>query len=384
MTATGIPLNTSNPLHPDETSHRREQALISFFSASDRIVGSEANYQVLLACALEEHFPGLVRREHKIPGSGVGAIDLVVLNTHSSPLAVFEIKGGAWNERNSLKDSFTAGGSCTDMRKIEKIPLEPLMRWIVAVDAVELGQSLNYRLQTRTTEETSARGLNFAYHAHGSSSCIIAHAGRPATYARVPPLPPSNRHPPTVEELFGQQQLQSVLGPCHRSLATEHDVVTCIYRNLVSVGFSRKQIGLETYFGFAPGRMAEKPDMCIFDPNIDGHFNLYPNGDRTRSYDDLKLESIQLMIEFKGGTTLLKSGKKSLMKHYLADIEKLSKWRNLLRAEGARRGISNHALDFMFIGVDLRPTPLDHETIKELTAFATTHHVAMRYVHLKT
>jgi len=71
------------------------------------------------------------------------------------------------------------------------------------------------------------------------------------------------------------------------------------------------------------------------------------------------------------------------MKHYLADIEKLSKWRNLLRAEGARRGISNHALDFMFIGVDLRPTPLDHETIKELTAFATTHHVTLRYVHLK-
>jgi len=146
-----------------------EQALVRFFSTCNRIVGSEANYQALLASELEKDYPGQVRREHKLAATGRGGIDVAVLRPDGDPQAVFELKGGAYNNRNALRDVFNEGGVCRDRDtdKLAKVSISPDLRWLVAVDAVELGRSLSYTKQVRVREEAEIRGVSFAYYAHG-------------------------------------------------------------------------------------------------------------------------------------------------------------------------------------------------------------------------
>lgn len=54
------------------------------------------------------------------------------------------------------------------------------------------------------------------------------------------------------------------------SVVLEADVVSVIYRSLSETGYSTSQIALETYFGFAPGAMQQRPDIACLSHRLMG------------------------------------------------------------------------------------------------------------------
>lgn len=363
-----------------------EVALVRFFSACDGIVGTEANYQVLLAAELEKEFPGEVRREYKIASAGHGGIDVVVVLPDGSPRAIFEIKGGAYSSRNALQDVFGPGGYCSDMGKLQKVAIDHRNRWLVAVDAIELGRSLSYKRRVLAEEEAGNHRVCFAYFAHGDESCILATPDQRVRYVAIDDEAINDDTDVRVnmQDWLFNEVLGNDLMRMRGSLHNEADIVGAMYRSLLENGYSPRQLATETYFGFAPGDMHQRPDLCVFNPQIDGHFNLHPEGDttRTREYDRLKVSTLLTMIEVKGGKALKRRRDATLLKTYSGDIEKLSRWRSIVEQAGRGYGLDASTIDFVFIGVDTRPTPISQELITELIINAKSKGVVVRYVYL--
>ena len=359
-----------------------EKALGQFFYKCDGVVGAEANYQAMLASELEDVFPGRVRRERKLAQTGRGGVDVIVLGMEENPDYVFELKGGAYNSRNALQDVFSPAGVCQDMQKLSKLSIAPDRRWLVAVDAVELGRSLSYRQQCNAVEAAAMSGVGFAYFGHGDESFLLAQPGNKVRYPSVCSHRRQAGRSVDLDALLNRGVLERALRSASPSVVLEADVVSVIYRSLSETGYSTSQIALETYFGFAPGAMQQRPDICLFEPPIDGHFNLYPRGNVAESYDTLKLASLRLMVEVKGGVPLLRRKDSTLSQIYRADIEKLGRWRSIVRKAATVRSVSELDVTYLVIGADMRTTPLSEDTIASISVSAQGHGVQFMYVHM--
>jgi len=362
-----------------------EEALVRFFSKCNCIVGHEANYQVMLAFELEQDFPGRVRREFRTESTGRGGIDIAVLDSKGQPWAVIEIKGGAYNNRSSLKDEYRKGIP-KDINTLAQVDVEPSRRWIVAIDALkEFGRSLPMKKQQVIKEDANSRDISFAYYGHGERTCVIAAAGNRVRYPDVPDRIRLGRQG-DASEVFSMPELQRVFADARDSLEREADVVSAAYQWLLSLGYSVDQVATETYFGFAPRkngkRMQERPDLCLFNPQVDGHFNLYPKGDTSRTYDALKLANRRVMAEFKGGVVHNTKRDSELMELYGEDITKLSKWRRVAESQNYPRDPKLPPVDFVFIAVDLRNHCLDPGLYNELSTQAKRGGLRFVYVHL--
>ncbi|PLY13785.1 MAG: hypothetical protein C0631_13300 [Sedimenticola sp.] len=359
-----------------------ERALNQFFTKANGIVGSEANYQVLLAVELEKEYPGKVRREHRMAETGRGGVDVVVLSEEGEALAAFELKGGAYNSRNALQDVFTEDGNCQDMNKLSKLKVVPAHRWLVAVDAIELGRSLSYRKQIRAAETAGSYNVSFAYHGHGDKTFLLAPSGGRVRYPEIGTMQPEiSGKSIDLSTLITRQGVERDLIAASQSIQLEADIVTIIYRSLLAQGYSAKQIALETYFNFAPGNMHQRPDICLFAPGVDGHFNLYPEGNTSRSYDSLKLSMLKLLVEVKGGRPLLGKKDSTLQNIYRKDIEKLNQWKVVINGAAQRLSLDIPDTAFLFIGVDLRPYPIHHDVLATISGIANENNICFHYVH---
>lgn len=366
----------------EETSPDLSGVLARFFAQCDGIVGTEANYQALLAIELEKAYPGRVRREHKLPEAGRGGLDVVVLDAAGEAEYVFELKGGAYNTRNALQDVFDVDGVCSDMLRLARLRVPPNKRWLVAVDAIELGRSLRYPQQKRAASAARSMNTSFAYFGHGDDAFLMAEADGKNRFPEVGHSLSDSGKQADVQEVLRGDQLQRALRGAAGSVAMEADLVSTIYRAFRDSGCAANQLALETYFGFAPGNMHQRPDICVFDPEIDGHFNLYPRGDSRKSYDSLKLANLRLLIEVKGGLPLIKRRDATLANVYLGDIEKMARWRSVVEQAGKKLGVDRAAPSFLVVGADMRVNSLEPATLQELNRKADQLGIDFMYVHM--
>ncbi|WP_275096190.1 hypothetical protein [Sedimenticola hydrogenitrophicus] len=369
-------------MHHDQENKAIEQSFRQLFARCDGVVGSEANYQAALAVELERHFPGRVRRERRLQATGRGGVDVVVIDQDGNPEFAFELKGGAYNSRNALQDVFSSTGNCSDMQRLAKIDLYPDKRWLVAVDAVELCRSLPYQQQLKAAEAAASAGVSFAYYGHRDESYLLARPGSKIRYLDVvSEMRPAGK-PVNINRLLKPGLITEALGAVVDSVELEADLVSVIYSALSRDGYSPSQMALETYFGFAPGHMAQRPDLCLFEPEIEGHFNLYPRGNVALSNDSLKIQTLRLLVEVKGGISLLRTRDQTLSKVYLGDIEKLAMWRTLIDRATTDSHIRSPDRSFLFIGADMRRTPLSNEIIEMLSMVANRAGVHFMYIHM--
>jgi hypothetical protein len=264
--------------------------------------------------------------------------------------------------------------------------------------------------QRFTANQAGTRAVSFAYYGHGDPTCLIAEAGKQSCLTSVPRSTVEGKQLDNCD-LFSVAGLTRVLAPSRDSLQQEADVVATLYRGLLVQGFASRQIAAECYFAFAPKKgkpkkvspsysqsgalpgyhaclglgsrgMHERPDLCLFEPEVDGHFNLYRKGNRLKSYDARKLAALTVMAEVKGGATLQQSRDKTLVNKYRADITKLVTWRGLVGREVCQRDAQLPSVDFVMVAVDLRASPLDPRLTDALASEAQRQGVRFAYVHI--
>ena len=354
---------------------RLRQAFEEFFASTSGIVGHEFNYQAQLAHVLKKNFPSLrIVREYSNKAVFKGSVDIAAVNSLTGGLVyVFEIKGGAYGSRNALKDTFSDAGICKDYAKLKTRKSHAAECWMVAVDALELGRGIGPQKLNQVLIECENNNLGLAYYAFGDTQCTLLSPSLGENKVPVIPekgsaLPFSCLAPYLHEQVLGDA---SLLGSY---VGKEADIVGNIYSQLLNIGASPKQIALDAYYGFAPrnGQALQRPDISIFEPDIEGHFNLYPNGSTNLSYDKQKLESLRCLIEVKGGASLL---------IYLKDIQKLCDWRGKINAEAAMKSIELKDIEYLFIVVDQRKNGLSSLQQEELFSCADMNKITVKYLN---
>lgn len=371
----------------EDRNKKIQNALRDYFIRSSNIVGNEANYQAILHKQLLARFGQGVFREYLDPRTGRGGIDVLVGDPEQGETtAAFEIKGGAYNVRNALQDTFGPDGYCSDMDKLVKLDPTSTSCWMVCVDAVELGRSMTRHKLQGAIEHARSRGLGFAYYAQGDESAIIMkpdgrildieidkHDSNAARYSQI------------RSSIIRSKEIVEQIGNYRKEFLKEADVVGHLYGGLIDKGCSTAQISLETYFNFAPGEgMHQRPDLCIYEPPVDGHFNLYPGGDSSKSNDAIKLQNLRCLIEVKGGMPLRSKRDGTLVKTYMADIEKIGKWMRIIDQETSRLQIKSHTVDYVFLAIDVRKQPLSSSALEELGSATSSTGITLRYFHLPT
>ena len=223
---------------------------------------------------------------------------------------------------------------------------------------------------------------SFAYFGHGDDAFLMAEADGKNRFPEVGHSLNDSGKQADVQEVLRGDQLQRALRGAAGSAAMEADLVSTLYQAFRDSGCAANQLALETYFGFAPGNMHQRPDICVFDPEIDGHFNLYPRGDSRKSYDSLKLANLRLLIEVKGGLPLIKRRDATLADVYLGDIEKMARWRSVVEQAGKKLGVDRAAPSFLVVGADMRVNSLEPGTLQELNRKADQLGIDFMYVHM--
>lgn len=285
--------------------------------------------------------------------------------TTKKPLVAIEVKGGAYGNRNALKDTINASGYCADMAKLKPEAARGIEAWFICVDMPELGRAVSPAKVALVSEQCAAHGLAFAYYCQGESTFQVS---RPKQkLAAIPIAKASNKSSRTAIDFLlapNDPKLAALSRKCLAVNGHEANNTALLYDCLRGAGFGVAQLSLETYFSFAaqPGsRMQERPDLVVFDADFDGRFNLYKGGNARMSNDQHKLAHIQTIFEVKGGSSMNKKSDNAVMKDYLADIEKLKHWR-----DGATKARSGTRLQTVFLGVDGRAKGLSTAAVQTL------------------
>ena len=281
------------------------------------------------------------------------------------PLVAIEVKGGAYGNRNALKDEIDVRGYCKDMAKLKPELDRGVECWFICVDMVELGRAVSPARVELMSEQCAAHGLAFAYFCQGEKNF---HVSRPKQKLTVVPVAKGAAEcsKSGVDFLLQQndRRLAALAHDCLMVNGNEANVTSLLYDCLRQSGFGVAQLSLETYFSFAkqPGsRMQERPDLVVFGSEFDGRFNLYKSGDTKQSNDSHKLAHIQTIFEVKGGASMGKKGDAAVMKDYLADIHKLNRW-----SEGAAKTRNGTRVQTVFLGVDGRKSGLSAAAVETL------------------
>ncbi|MDP2834327.1 MAG: hypothetical protein Q8Q28_13730 [Pseudomonadota bacterium] len=353
--------------------HVTNELLASVFADSSAFCGKEDVLHALLYHRLlgAGYTHTRMAREQALSNNRV---DLVLFGddmagaftgTSKKPLVAIEVKGGAYGNRNALKDTIDASGYCADMAKLKPEAARGIEAWFVCVDMPELGRAVSPARLGLISEQCTAHGLAFAYYCQGEATF---HTSRPKQkLVAIPIAKASNKSSRAGIDFLlaaNDPKLAALSRKCLAVNGHEANNTVLLYDCLRGAGFGVAQLSLETYFNFAaqPGsRMQERPDLVVFDADFDGRFNLYKGGNATMSNDQHKLAHIQTIFEVKGGSSMNKKSDNAVMKDYLSDIEKLKHWR-----DGATKARSGTRLQTVFLGVDGRTKGLPTAAVQTL------------------
>jgi hypothetical protein len=354
--------------------HISNELLASIFADSSAFCGKEDVLHAVIYHQLVKagHSHTSIAREQSLDSNRV---DIVLhgnsvtgdfATTQKKPMAAIEVKGGAYGTRNALKDEIDASGYCADMAKLKPESAKGIESWFICVDMPELGRAISMTKAQLVSEQCTRHGLSFAYYCQGEEQFFVSH---PKKQLVAYPIGKSiaSRNTKGVDFLLKQNDKQLVVlaRDCLMINGHEANNTALLYDCLRTSGFGVAQLSLETYFSFAAqgSRMQDRPDLVVFDGDFDGRFNLYKGGNAKQSNDQHKLAHIETIFEVKGGAGMSKKSSNAVMKDYLADIHKLSGWREL--AEKARSGTK---VQTVFLGVDIRASGLSDAEVNTLVS----------------
>lgn len=308
-----------------------EQQFPGFFADANTICGAEDTLHALFSHHLM--ISGIdhraICREYRLGGSRV---DLVLFdkapNDGGAPQVAIEFKGGAYGTRNALFDTIDSAGHCRDLDKLQPFADAGVACWFICVDMAELGVALNNTVRRRVAEQCRKRRICFAYFCQGENQFLLETGNGLLQLQRA--IRSERRTPATRLLPASQAPWVDRL----RSLSAEGDgsedtYIAWLYHALRESRYSVEQLSLETYFNCAAGssRMQLRPDMAIFDPEVQGQFNLYRYGDPRNPNDAHKLAHLRAIVEVKGRATTAKMSDARLAAKVEADIGKLVGWR---------------------------------------------------------
>lgn len=316
-----------------------------FLGKARNILGSEQTYRMLL---VESLIDAGIQRDRIIaeyPAKCGGLIDLAILCRDGTEVEhLFEIKGGAYNVRHALHDELNYEKlEKQDFRKLRNTGSEMTKRWFIALDLSMLGGVVESEKLKEVGSLCESHDVCFVYYDFRSETAEVTLAGELTSECAIASRSPGAFMAPEQQEVLLQNEVW--LGVAKgRINQHEQNAVISLCLGLRRAGIPASSISLETQFKCAPSKSRRKegssrPDVCVFDPSINGLFNLYAEGKRNQSRDSLKLMKLQSLIEVKNNPT---------EKQALEDIEKLDNWRVLLRNEADKLGIETHLL-FQFV-----------------------------------
>lgn len=305
-------------------------------------------------------------------------VDLVTFDKNSNgqfkstshiPQLAIEVKGGAYNVRNALKDEISSDGYCKDMAKLEREVLTGIESWFICIDMPQLGRSVSPHLITLVHKQCEMRGISFAYYCQGEDNFYHAPMGEKPSLVPVyvDGCKGSDFNVSTVLD-EGNQLFNMMCEGLLQINGHEANTVAALYHLFRCSGYAVNQLSLETYFSFAkrPGStMHDRPDMVLFDSSFDGMFNLYKNGNASQSNDAHKLEHINTVFEVKGSATMNKKGPSARLNDCLSDLAKLDLWKANAGALGCT------SLQGCFLYLDGHRKPLPSSAIEDMVANAS-------------
>lgn len=370
-----------------------DKVLATYFAESATICGTEKTYHALFCHHMLKHGASVATLAREVVLSGRKRTDVVVFdpaakgNFSRKELAkvAIEFKGGAYGNRNALRDTIRNHSKIADLEKLSALP-DTLEKWFLCLDLPELGRALQDDDVRTVAHAASQYGINFAYYCGGEDTALIARSGRPAACVKVTiPNAGDSKASGGVGRLLGEGG--SVNRWLRGSMAgingSEDVLVSMIYHGLRNAGYAAGQLSLETYYSFAGarGQMQYRPDMSVFSPGVMGRFNLYRDGNRNRSNDANKLYHLKSLIEVKGSAATTRATDKATEKLFVQDIEKLVMWQERAQAMGDELGVEVN-FESIFVGADLRQDKLNGSILNSLEATAIEKGVHFIYLPL--
>jgi hypothetical protein len=346
-----------------------ESIIATFFASIRRITGSEANLQCALASALVSG--GIdaadIELEMRRPNMA-GNIDLAIKRPGEFlPKVAVELKGGAYSHRNALVEEIDPSGYCSDLQKLASLSEQGVETWFVCVDMVALGRAIVPQCVPNIWEHCRRHGHNFAYFSQDEKTCQVGQVN--SGELRVIELPlsaPSAQPNAHIRHVLGEAVRQEGIAAAH-----ERNIQGALYRQFVAAGWSPSCIDVEMFSGFRKdngGKATKRTDMAVFDPKVNGRFNLHLNGQLGNSNDAHKAQHLMGLFEIKGGAGFSKKSAAAKRKDIVADLIKLSEQRYGMIRNGAdqpeawmivcdgREGLQDDILQDIiepFVGLDI-------------------------------
>lgn len=326
-----------------------------------------------------------VAREYKF---GTQRVDIALFADHGGGSwrtqedlrIAIEFKGGAYNTRNALRDTIDADGYCDDIGKLVPLRKRGIECWFVCIDVIELGISLSLGARGRVARQCASHGIHFAYYAQGESSFLISRDGD-IQYHQLPPATIASAllpHAARWDDCL--PQLAQLL---RQPLASEDTYTGMVYHALQCTGFAAGQLSLETYFSCAKGtgRMQLRPDLCVFNSQVNGRFNLYQRGDASRSNDGIKIGNLHTLIEVKGSSATERLSDHAFAKLIDADIKKLVSWRKRIQESGYLPSMSGaRQPEYVMIAVDNRQKAMGAAALGLLQQLSAQNSIHFHYM----
>jgi hypothetical protein len=368
-----------------------QKVLPAFFAEAGGVIGAEKTYHALFTHHLFAAGAPLGAVGREVGLNGRAKVDVVLFDpaargdfarTDLARVAI-EFKGGAYGNRNALRDTVRPGRPIKDLEKLAALPGKPLERWFLSIDLPSLGRALNPDGVVAVSEAAASQGVHFAYYCAGDPTFSLRAPGGPLRSLPVPAAPAGTSNARNVAPLFAPKGSvhQWLTGQEGRLVGSEDVLVSQIYHGLRRAGFGVQQVSLETYYSFATGRsrMQFRPDLSIFEPGVRGHFNLYREGKRTQSNDALKLAQLRALIEVKGSAATARVSDAATAKLFQQDLEKLVMWQERTAQAAGKLGVKTD-FESVFVGADLRARPLGREPRAALEAFAKANGIQFVYL----
>lgn len=355
-----------------------------FFSDMQHVCGHEKTFhaafchQLLLAKCPKNGFA----REYRL---GKSPVDVVLFASQSNgswsvsehPMTAIEFKGGAYGTRNALQDTIDVNGHCADLDKLMPYQKLGIECWFVCIDVLELGISLSESARRRVSDQCAERGIRFAYYAQGESHFLISDGKGLQRYSLTATAGSS-----PAPDMHWRQSMDHLPALVRRHSASEDTYAGMAYHALRLSGFGPSELSLETYFNCAAGntRMQNRPDLCVFDKEINGRFNLYRQGNPKYSNDGVKLKHLRALIEVKGSSATEKMTDARFAKSIAQDIEKLGNWRSRFEATGYLSP-NRPQPDYVMLAIDNRSTTMRDIERSALVDLARHQNVHFHYLH---
>lgn len=366
-----------------------------FFSEAKSISGAEKTFHALFYHhLLEAGFPQTrIAREYRVGRKG---IDFVIFdrdqtgdfaNPDGKPTQAFEFKGGAYGDRNALRDQVNPNkGRIDDLDKLATLELSGINKWFLCIDLRDPGVALCHDKVEVVAKMASQKDVHFVYFDQSADYFLAAPPG--GTLHRYSLAPSSNGWANAGRAgalIHNGSLLDKLRNRVSTIRGSEDNNVALIYHYLRKEGFTEQQLSLETYFGFAnrkSSKMHWRPDIAVFDPAVRGLFNLYRKGDRNRSNDPHKLVNLRALIEVKGSSAIHKYTDARLHRTYQDDLDKFVKWKSLVTEAKDEHDIrGGEEPDYIFFSFDKRKKPLSDESQSELESFCQDHGIRFCYMH---